>query len=90
MAQNWKPLNGSRTCRGSYDWLSPGELESHMAEILHIEDKQELCKDCDGVCRQGTDGFYLAVTPSPDGQFHSTMRECKRYRAKKEQKRLNL
>ena len=61
-----------------------------MAEILHIEDKQELCKDCDGVCRQGTDGFYLAVTPSPDGQFHSTMRECKRYRAKKEQKRLNL
>ena len=89
MAQNWKPLNGSRTCRGSYDWLSPEELESHMAEILQIEDKQELCKDCDGVCRQGTDGFYLAVAPSPDGQFHSTMRECERYKAKKEQKRLN-
>ena len=46
LAQTMKPSRSVRTCRGSYDWLLPEELERHMAEIVRIEDRQELCRDC--------------------------------------------
>ena len=89
LVQNLKHLSGNRTCRGNYDWISSEELELHMAEIVRIEDKQELCRDCDGNCQQGTNGFYLAVMPSNKGELYSAFLECEKHKTAKEQNRLN-
>ncbi|MBO6202043.1 MAG: hypothetical protein J6O13_00805 [Selenomonas sp.] len=56
-----------RSCRGSYDWLLPEELERHMAEIVRIEDRRELCRDCTGDCRQNPKGYYDVVSPTLRG-----------------------
>ena len=89
LAQTMKPLKSSRSCRGTYDWLLPEELERHMAEIVRIEDKRELCKDCNGLCRQHTHGYYEVVSPISTGLFHCTMQMCEWERVRREQKRLN-
>ena len=89
LAQTMKPLKSSRSCRGTYDWLLSEELERHMAEIVRIEDKRELCKDCNGFCRQHTHGYYEAVSPTSTGLFHCTVQMCEWERVRREQKRLN-
>ena len=89
LAQTMKPLKSSRSCRGTYDWLLPEELERHMAEIVRIEDKRELCRDCIGDCRQHTHGYYEVVSPTSTGLFHSVIVPCERERARQEQARLN-
>ena len=89
LAQTLKPLNSNKTCRGSYDWLLPEELNRHMAEIVRIEDRRELCRDCTGDCRQNTKGYYDVVSPTSSGLFHCTMVLCEHERARQEQVRLN-
>ena len=84
-----KPSRSARTCRGSYDWLLPEELERHMAEIVHIEDKRELCRDCTGDCRQNIKGYYDVVSPTSSGLYYSVMVLCEHERARQEQARLN-
>ena len=89
LAQTMKPSRSNRSCRGTYDWLSPEELERHMAEIVRIEDKRELCRDCTGDCRQNPKGYYEAVSPTSTGLFHCTMQMCDHERARQEQRRLS-
>ena len=60
-----------------------------MAEIVRIEDKRELCRDCTGDCRQHTHGYYEVVSPTSTGLFHCTMQMCEWERVRREQKRLN-
>ena len=60
-----------------------------MAEIVRIEDKRELCRDCIGDCRQHTHGYYEVVSPTSTGLFHSVIVPCERERARQEQARLN-
>ena len=59
-----------------------------MADIVGIEDKQELCRECDGTCRQDTTGFFPVVNPSPAGRFYCALQMCRREEAKREQARL--
>ena len=89
LAQTLKPLNSNKTCRGSYDWLLPEDLNRHMAEIVRIEDRRELCRDCTGDCQQNTKGYYDVVSPTSLGLFHCTMVLCEHARARREQTRLN-
>lgn len=84
-----KPSRSVRTCRGSYDWLLPEELERHMAEIVRIEDRRELCRDCTGDCRQNPKGYYDVVNPTSSGLYYSVMVLCEHERARQEQARLN-
>ena len=60
-----------------------------MAEIVRIEDKRELCRDCTGDCRQNPKGYYEAVSPTSTGLFHCTMQMCDHERARQEQRRLS-
>ena len=89
LAQTMKPSRSARTCRGSYDWLLPEELERHMAEIVRIEDRRELCRDCTGDCRQNPKGYYDVVNPTSSGLYYSVMVLCEHERARQEQARLN-
>ena len=89
IAQTMKPSRNVRTCRGTYEWLSPEELERHMAEIVRIEDRRELCKDCTGDCRQNTKGYFEVVSPTSTGVFYSVMVPCECERARQKQARLN-
>ena len=89
MAQTMKPSRSSRSCRGTYEGLSPKELQDHMAEIVDIEDRRELCRDCTGDCRQNTKGYYEVVSPSSTGLYHSVMVLCEHERSRREQARLN-
>ena len=89
LAHTLKPLNGNKTCWRSYDWLLPEELNRHMAEIVRIEDRRELCRDCMGDCRQNNKGYYDVVSPTSSGLFHCTMVLCEHERARQEQVRLN-
>ena len=89
LAQTMKPSRSSRSCRGTYEGLSPKELQDHMAEIVDIEDRRELCRDCDGNCRQNPKGYYEVVSPSSTGLYHSVMVLCEHERARREQARLN-
>ena len=59
------------------------------AEIVRIEDRRELCRDCTGDCRQNTKGYYDVVSPTSSGLFHCTMVLCEHERARQEQARLN-
>ena len=76
LAQTMKPLKSNRSCRGTYDWLLPEELERHMAEIVRIEDKWELCRDCTRDFRQDPKGYFEVVSPTSTGLFHCTMQMC--------------
>ena len=59
-----------------------------MAEIVRIEDRQELCRDCNGECRQDTEGFFMVVSPTATGSFCCAMQMCRKEQAKREQARL--
>ena len=89
LVQTMKPLRSSRNCRGIYEGLSPKELHDHMAEMVDIEDRRELCRDCTGDCRQNTKGYYEVVSPTSAGLFHSAMVLCEREQARQEQAWLN-
>ena len=84
-----KPLKSSRSCRGTYDWLLPEELERHMAEIVRIEDRRELCRDCTGDCQQNPKGYYDVVSPTSSGLYYSVLVLCEHERARQEQARLS-
>ena len=60
-----------------------------MAEIVDIEDRRELCRDCTGDCRQNTKGYYEVVSPSSTGLYHSVMVLCEHERSRREHARLN-
>ena len=60
-----------------------------MVEIVDIEDRRELCRDCTGDCRQNPKGYYEVVSPSSTGLYHSVMVLCEHERARREQARLN-
>ncbi len=88
MLPNTKPLNSGRSCRGTYDWLPREELERHMTDIVEIEEKQKLCRECDGTCKQDTEGFFPVVSETATGYFSYTLQMCRKEEAKREQRRL--
>ena len=89
LVQTMKPSRSNRNCRGTYEGLSPQELQDHMAEIVGIEEKRELCRDCTGDCRQNPKGYFEEVSPTPTGRFHSILVLCEREKTRLEQARLN-
>ena len=60
-----------------------------MAKIVNIEDKRELCRNCDGNCRQNPKGYYEVVSPASTGLFYSVLVLCEHERARQEQARLS-
>ena len=73
--------------RGKYSQLLESEFDLHADDIAAIEEKQAVCRGCQGKkCLQEVQGMVPVVAPD-NGRFYTAMRMCKWERQRRENKR---